>query len=140
MNLPGASNRLIHDPQAARCWRGIKIRTVDGEIVEKQVLRDVVDGDVEARRICEVEDLEAELEGSLLGQLRELHQREVGPFLPGLAEDVALTGGEIGFVSVARRNRTTQIARTQEWQGETSGIQRRRTWRRPTSSSQSLRR
>ena len=107
LNLSRASDRLVHDTQAARCWRGIKIRTVNREIVEKQVLRDVIDGDVEARCIGEVEDLEAELEGSPLGQLRELHKREVGPFLPGLAEDVALTGGEIGFVSVARGNRTT---------------------------------
>src|SRR5258707_798243 len=66
LNLSRTPNRLVHDTQAARCWRGIQIRTVDREIVEKQVLRDVVDGDVEARRIGEVEDLEAELERSPL--------------------------------------------------------------------------
>jgi len=72
--------------------RSLRRRTGRWEIVEEQVLRDVVDRNVEARSICEVEDLEAEFEGGSLGQLRELHQRDVGPLLPSLAKDVALAG------------------------------------------------
>jgi hypothetical protein len=122
LNLSRTPNRLVHDPQTAESGtcieaqvglakiaaiRSLRRRTGRWEIVEEQVLRDVVDRNVEARSICEVEDLEAEFEGGSLGQLRELHQRDVGPLLPGLAKDVALAGGEVGFVRVAGRNRAS---------------------------------
>src|SRR6266403_3381146 len=102
LNLSRTPDRLVHDPQTAESGTCIEaqvglvkiaaIRTGRWEIVEEQVLRDVVDRNVEARSICEVEDLEAEFEGGSLGQLRELHQRDVGPLLPSLAKDVALAG------------------------------------------------
>lgn len=106
LDLTRAADGFVDDSQAARGWRRVKRRTVDWEIVEEEVLRDIVDRDVEARRVGEVENVEAEFERSPFSDLRDFYNREVSSLLPSLTEDVALTGGEIRLVGIASRDRT----------------------------------
>src|SRR5580658_2990420 len=66
------------------------------------VLRDLVAGNVEARGVGQVVDIERVLEIESIGQFRVFDERSVGALLEGLAEDVALPGGEAGLVWVIR--------------------------------------
>ncbi len=75
--------------------------TFDGECAECQVLRDVVDRNVEAGRVRQVEDVEAVLQRNLLRQLCRLQDRDIRNPLPRLPEDVALARGEIRFKHIA---------------------------------------
>ena len=74
LDLARAANGFVYNSQATRGRRRIKRRTEDREIVEEQVLRDIVDRDVKARRVREVKYVEAELERSPFGELRDLYQ------------------------------------------------------------------
>ncbi len=58
LDLAGAAYGFVDYAEAAEGWRGIERLAVDGKVVEEEVLRDVVDGDVEAVGVGEVEDVE----------------------------------------------------------------------------------
>src|ERR1700746_704515 len=62
LNLPWSANGLVHDPQATERRGRIEFRTIRREIVEEEVLGNVVDGNVEAGRVGQVEDVEAVLQ------------------------------------------------------------------------------
>ncbi len=135
MYLPRASDGFVDNAQAAQRGTRIETRltkilaivlrrgTEYREVVEEEVLGDIIDGDVEAGRVGQVKHVQGVLERQTLLQLGGLDDRNVGASLPSLAEDVALSGGEVGFIEVAWRNRATQITRAQEWQGEASRIE-----------------
>src|SRR5580658_366215 len=74
------------------------------EVVVKLVLSYVVDGNIEAGVVGQIEDVEGVLQRDTLGERRDLYDGNIGAFLPGLAEDVALAAGEIGFESIAGGN------------------------------------
>ena len=126
LDLPRASDGLIRDAQAARGWADVQRscevrvarircgwRTCDGKAIEVNVLADVVDWNVEARGVGQVENVEAELQGGMLGDLSELHQRDVRAPLPGLPENIALAmGDKVRLVRIIGRDRAVQSART----------------------------
>jgi hypothetical protein len=60
LDLAGAADGFVDDADAAQRWRRIELGAVDGEIVEIKVLSDVVDGNIEAGGVGEVEDFEGE--------------------------------------------------------------------------------
>ena len=68
------------------------------------VLRDLVAGNVEAGGVGQVVDVEGVLEGVAFGEVGDLDQRGIGALLEGLAEDVALAGGEVGLVGIVGGN------------------------------------
>ena len=70
------------------------------ETVVVLVLRDLVARHVEAGGVGEVEDIEGVLEGVTFGDLGQFHERGIRALLEGLAEDVALAGGEVGFIGI----------------------------------------
>ena len=152
LNLARAAYRFIDDAQATQSRTGIQslIRAVaacrpcrlavDREVVEEEILRDIVDGDVEAGGVGKVEDLEAELGADAFGDLRGLHQGDVGSLLPGLPENIALAGGEVGLIDITRWNRPIEIARIQERQSEASGVQRAKARSRPAVAGERVRR
>src|SRR6185369_17601902 len=107
LNLPRASDRFIGDTQTAqvrahiqRSGSGLIERRVTRtqsrrrallwEALEAGVLRNVIDRDIEARRVGQVVDIETVLQRSVLGDLRHLNQRKVRASLPGLPKDIAL--------------------------------------------------
>ena len=100
-----------------------------GVLIVVLILPDVVAGDVEAGRVGKIEDIEGVLEVEALGELRGLNERSVRPPLIGLAEDVALPGGEVGFIGVslavvrAIRNGTPKIAGIQQWNRKAIGLE-----------------
>ena len=57
------------------------------------ILVDVVNGDVKARRVGDVENLEAKLQRRALRQPGGFNQRDVQALLPRLPENIALSGG-----------------------------------------------
>src|SRR3984957_20552129 len=86
LDLPRTSDGLIRDAQATRGWadvqRSCKVRvarircgwgTNDGKAIEINILAYIVDWNVEARGVGQVENVEAELQGGTLGDLSELH-------------------------------------------------------------------
>src|SRR6266446_6014886 len=85
LNLPRAPNRLVHDSQHAQRGTGEKagVRGVatrrprrcprNGEVIERQVLRNVVNGDVKAGSVRNVEDVKSEFHRDALGQFRRLN-------------------------------------------------------------------
>src|SRR5882724_4567913 len=109
----------------AEAERGVVQRLALGrEAVEVFVLGHVVDGYVEARRVREVEDVEADAGAEALADPGVFDDGEVGALLPALAEDVALAGSGIGFEGVTRRNRAVQIAGGEQRHREAVGLQR----------------
>ena len=107
LNLPRTSNRFVGDTQAAErradvqssCGslveRGVartqrRGRALLREALEARVLSYIVDRDVEARSVRQVINIEAVFQGSMLCDLRHLHQRDVRTPLPGLPEDLSL--------------------------------------------------
>jgi hypothetical protein len=69
LDLAGAADGFVDDADAAQRRRRIELGAVDGEIVETKVLSDVVDGNIEAGRVGEVEDFEGEPCGDAFGDL-----------------------------------------------------------------------
>jgi hypothetical protein len=63
-------------------------------------LREVVAGRVKAGGVGEVEDIECVAEVVFVAQGYSFDERDVGALLECLAEDVALAGGEAGFVGI----------------------------------------
>ena len=60
-----------------------------------RVLTDVIDGNVEARRIRQVEHIEGELQRNPLVDWGRLQEGDVRILLPGLTEDIALSASEV---------------------------------------------
>jgi hypothetical protein len=81
------------------------------------VLRNVVDGHIEAGSVGDVENVKAELQVHPLSDLGVLHERNVHAPLPGLAKNIALSGGEVGFVGIVERkwHRPRRRASAAEW-------------------------
>ena len=137
LNLASAADGLVHVAQTsgavvaarvrASAGCGQRRRTDRGEAVVILVLRNVVDGHVEAGRVSDVENVKAELQVHPLGDAGVLHKRNVHPPLPGLAKNIALPGGEVRFVRIVGRNGATQSAGGQQRNGEASGIERGKT-------------
>ena len=88
--------------------------------VKRQVLVDVIDRDIEAGVVGQIENVEGIFQGKLFGYSRHLHDGDVSPFLPRLVKNVALSaaGDEVGFKCIAGRNRSIQGARGQQGQRE----------------------
>src|ERR1700688_4487760 len=125
LNLARAADGFVHRSQAggrvvkaAGTARGKRRRAHYWELVIELILRNVVDGDIEAGGVGHVEDIEAVLQSESLGELSELYERNVGTLLPGLAEDIALTRGEVGLEGVSRGDGAAQVARIQQGQSE----------------------
>ena len=93
------------------------------EAVVILVLGDVVDRDVEAGGVEDVEHLKRVLEHEAFIELGELHNGNVHPLLPGLSEDVALAGGEAGFKGIVHRDGAAQSARRENWKREAGRIE-----------------
>src|ERR1700758_854328 len=100
LNLARAADGLVHRTQAGgnvveaaeadivtRCRR--RRRTHHGELVVKLILGNVIDGNVEAGGIGDIEDLQSVLQRNAFRDLGVFHNREVETLLPGLAENVA---------------------------------------------------
>ena len=98
--------------RSGRCRR----LTGHGGWNKTQILIDIVDGNVKAGVVGQVENIEAVLQCESFRQLRQLHDGNIGPLLPRLAEDVALpaAGDEIGLERITRRNGTAQVARLED--------------------------
>lgn len=77
-------------------------------------MRNFISGDIEAGGVGQVVDVEGVFEGIPLLEGEDFDQRDIGPLLRRLAEDIALAGGEGSFVGVAGGNGATQIAGVQE--------------------------
>jgi len=123
LDLAGAADGFVDDADAAQRWRGIERGAVDWEIVEVQVLGDVVDGNIEAGSVSEIEDFEGVLHGDALGDLGHFDDGEVGAALPGLAENVALAGGVSGFEGVASGDGAAEIAGIEKRDRKAIGIE-----------------
>ncbi len=94
------------------------------ELIVGCILRNIIDGDVKAGGVGHVEDIEAVFQRDSLSELGDLHKGDIGAPLPGLAEDVALSGSKVGLESVAGGNCAPEIAGTQQGQGETALFER----------------
>src|SRR5208282_6216278 len=70
------------------------------ELVVVLVLRDVIDGNIKAGRIGQVEDLQAVIQRVAFRNEGFLYERNVGDPLPALPEDVAQAVREVGLESV----------------------------------------
>src|ERR1700683_250526 len=135
LNLPRAADRLVYDAQTewtvversvglrrATVWQ--RIRPFHGDIVVELVLRDIIERKIKARRVGQVEDVEAVLQRDAFGDFGVLHDGYVRAPLRGLPEDIALARREVGFESVARRNRAVQPADRQQRQSKAAGVKR----------------
>lgn len=96
-----------------------------GKPVEVDVLGDVVNRNIEARRVSHVEYIERKFQGGALGYLGYLLERDVGTPLPGLAENIALAVvDEVRLVGIIGRNRAVQSTWTQQRNAKTAGLER----------------
>src|ERR1700722_19429205 len=84
----GRLHRLAHG------WRVVVIH----------ILEHFVSWDVEAGGVGQIINVKGVLKVHPFGDIGHLHQRYVGPFLTGLAENVALTGGEVSFKCISSRD------------------------------------
>src|SRR5882672_7690120 len=109
--------------RARRCGRHRRL-AFHGSWVERQVLVDVVDGNVKAGMVGQVENVKAVLQRDPFSQCGYLHNGNVRPLLPGLAENVALpaVGDEIGLVRIASRNSAVQVPRLEDWYRKTGRL------------------
>ena len=80
------------------------------ELVEVLILKDLIARNVEARGVGEVVHVKRVFEAGSFGQVGHFHQRNICPLLRGLAEDVALAGGEAGLDRISRGHRGRQRA------------------------------
>jgi hypothetical protein len=106
LNLARAADCLVNVSQTERTVIETRVRTAAGrgqcgcsnrgKPVVILVLCHVVDGNIEAGSVGDVENVKAELQVHALGDGGVFHKRDVHPPLPGLPEDIALSGGEIG--------------------------------------------
>jgi hypothetical protein len=64
------------------------------------------DGHIDAGSVGDVENVKAELQVHPLSDAGVVHERNVHAPLPGLAKNIALSGGEVGFVGIVGRNGT----------------------------------
>src|SRR5580704_5916046 len=126
LDLPRTSDGLIRDAQATRGWADVQRscevrvarircggRTNDGKAIEINILAYIVDWNVEARGVGQVENVEAELQGGTLGDLSKLCQRDVRAPLPRLPENIALAMvDKVRLVRIVGRDRAVQSART----------------------------
>src|SRR5258708_29092736 len=101
----------------ARRWGRHRGLTCGGSWVERQILVDIVDGNVKAGVVGQVENVKAVLQRDPFRQCGYLHNGNVCPLLPGLAEDVSLpaVGNEIGLERIPGRNSAVQVARLEDW-------------------------
>ena len=88
-------------------------------------MRHSVAGNVEAGGVGQVIDIEGVLEAKPLAERRNLDQRGIGAFLEGLAEDIALAGGEAGFEGIGCGDGAAQPAGREQRQSEAVGLQGR---------------
>ena len=129
LDLPRASNCFCYLPQttgtvveiagwpgsaatgAARRRRWSGCRTYLRKLAVGQVLRDVIDGDVEAGCVRHVKNVKGVLQRKPLRQSGYLRNRDIRVSLPRLTEDVALARGEICFVVVTGSNAIARAGR-----------------------------
>ena len=104
--------------------RALSGRKVRREVVVVEVLRDFIAGNIEAGCVGEVEDVKGELEVSFFLDVDGLAERGVGTLLEGLAEDVALAGGEAGFIRVRGGNCAAHRSGREQRKREAGGIER----------------
>src|SRR6266849_3857501 len=137
LHLPRAANRLVHVSQSK--WAIVEVadlvcrsaarrehrRALGREAIVKLVLGNGVDGNVEACGVRYIEHVEAEAESHALRYVRELHERNIHALLPGLAENVALSGCKVGFVGVVGGDCAAQITGLQERNRKAGRIQGR---------------
>src|SRR5580698_2491907 len=142
LNLPWRADRVLHYAQAGRAevesacaagsrWsaaarrqRRLSGRNSEREGVVVEVLRNLVAGNVEAGGVCHVVHVECVFHVESFRDGENLDQRSVRTFLGRLAEYVALSGGESGFVGIGGGNCTTEAVRNQR-QGEAGRVERR---------------
>ena len=135
--MPRTANGFVGDAQAASsggtdversrelgvAWSGGGRRPCDRKAVEVNVLAYIVNRDIEAGRVGQVEDIEGELQRGALGDLHRLDQRDIRAPLPGLAENIAFAVlDEIGLVRIVRRNCAVQGAWIQQRNAETAAL------------------
>ena len=141
LHLPRTPNRLIHHSQPlwtiiksnVRSVIGIRIardrrkrgRSLKGESIEVFVLRHVINRQVEARRIRYVKNFEAVFQVEAVTELRIFYKRYVQPPLPGLHEDIALSGRKGRFVWIIGGDCSVQRSRRQQRNREALRPQRR---------------
>src|SRR5450755_2691937 len=122
LNLPRTADGLVGYAQSGgriveaavrdvaticRQWRCSNHR----KLIVELVLRNIVDGNVEARGIRQVENVQAVFQRVTLGELSNFDEGNVSALLPCLPEDVALSSCKVGLERVIRRNGSAQIAR-----------------------------
>lgn len=129
LDLPRAADGFVGDAQAAQARALIQRGEAGvarlcrsglpgvGEAVEVDVLIDVVDREIEAGGVGQVEHIEGVAHRDSVVHLGHFHERNVGAALPGLAENIALAAGdEVGFVRVVRRNGAVERAGSEQRQ------------------------
>src|ERR1700675_453905 len=77
LDLAGAADGFVDDAETAEGWRNERRDAVEREVVEGDVLRDVVDGDIEAGRVGDVENVKGEFKAHALGELSLLNEGDI---------------------------------------------------------------
>jgi hypothetical protein len=80
------------------------------ELVEILILKNLVAGDVKAGGVGKVVHVEGVLQVEAFGDAGHFYQRDIRPLLGCLAEDIALTSGEVGLDGISCWNRGRQRA------------------------------
>src|SRR5258708_35982812 len=135
--LPRSANGMGYKPKAGRAvieafvglvpvrvapsgYRGL---SRGRELVEVLILKDLIARDVETCGVGQVVHIKGVFKVVALGQTGHFNQRDICAFLSGLAEDVALPGGEAGLDSIACGYRRCQRAGGgEQGKGEASGV------------------
>ena len=73
-------------------------------VVVVHILEYFVSWDVEAGGVGQIVNVKRVLKVHAFGDISHLHQRNVSPLLTGLAENVALTGGEVSLKCISSRD------------------------------------
>ena len=110
LNLARGTYGFVYDAESR--GRVIEWLTFHGEIIVELVLGDIVDRDIEAGSVGLIEDVEGIFHSIAFGEFSQFHKGNVSLPLPRLAEDVALSVGEVGLEGVACRNRPVEIPGT----------------------------
>src|SRR5208283_608225 len=142
LNLASASDGLVDVAQAKRAV----VETVDliacaasgwhdGRPCYRSrsivlVLRNIIDGNIKAGSVGDVENVEAELQVGPFSDVGVLDEGNVHASLPRLPENIALASGEIGFVRIVHGNGAIQGTWLQDGNSEAIDVERRKAWGR----------
>ena len=135
LDLPWGADGVLNDAEAGgaaievigsaggTATGGQDGRSLGRECVVEGVLRYLVAGNVEACGVGDVVDVEGVLEVEPVVDGNHLDHRGVSALLCGLPEDVALSGGESGFIGIGGGYGSAESAGWKDGKCEAGGIQ-----------------